>query len=725
MKKLISELRDRGVIRVAGLYVAVTWLVLQISDVVFPAFDIPDSTLRYIVFAAVGGAPLVLIFAWFFEFTSEGIQSEAEIRESGAERAGGGLLSIFTIVALVLALGVSLFVNFQQASDAPVVEPNLVSILVADFTNRTGDPVFDGSLEAALTIGIEGASFISSFARHTASLVAEKITSIGTLNEESARLVSVREGIDLVLAGDIVKVGNGYKLTQRVIDPVAGELVAEASASASDKADVLPAVGALAAQIREALGDVTLKDGTLASNETFTAASIEAVHNYTMAQTFAHKEQNVEAIEYYQKAVAEDPAFGRAYSGWALSEMKLGRMEKADELWKKTLTLVDGMTERERYRTLGVYYLTVSANYTRAIENHRLLVEKYPADGIGWSNLGMSYFYNLNFSQALEVGAELVRLYPSDPAFHANYALFAMYAGDFPVGRKEAETLLAEHPDYFLAYLPLAMSDLADMNPDAAMEVYRRMGAQGTFASSVAASGMADVALLGGDYAKASTLLVEGRAADIASGNSRGATHKAIYLATTEAALGNKDAAITLLDEVLPQTDELSHLLPAALLLIQLDEIERALGIQKMLGARLQAGSRAGADLIIGEIALHNGEPIAAVDAFNKSLERLDSWLGRLALGRAYSAAGYHAEALGELELCDDRVGEATALFLDDIPTFHYHAPLYYWLGRSKMELGMLNEARENLEKYLAIRVGGDTTANTEDARALLAKLAE
>ena len=160
-------------------------------------------------------------------------------------------------------------------------------------------------------------------------------------------------------------------------------------------------------------------------------------------------------------------------------------------------------------------------------------------------------------------------------------------------------------------------------------------------------------------------------------------------------------------------------------MLIELGEIERALEIQEVLAARLQAGSRAGAEIITGEIALKNNEPIAAVDAFNRSLERLDSWLGRLALGRAYSVAGYHAEALGELELCDDRIGEATSLFLDDIPTFHYHAPLYYWLGRSKMELGMQNEARENLEKYLAIRVESDSTANTLEARALLASLGE
>jgi hypothetical protein len=67
MKSVIGELRERGVFRAAGLYVAATWLVLQISDVVFPAFDIPDSFLRYILFGAVAGLPAVLVFSWFYD----------------------------------------------------------------------------------------------------------------------------------------------------------------------------------------------------------------------------------------------------------------------------------------------------------------------------------------------------------------------------------------------------------------------------------------------------------------------------------------------------------------------------------------------------------------------------------------------------------------------------------------------------------------------------------
>jgi tetratricopeptide (TPR) repeat protein len=723
MKGFIGELQRRGVLRVAGLYVALTWLVLQAADVVFPALGLPDSALRYILYGAAGLFPLVLLLSWSFELTSAGIRTEEEAREEGAERAGNSALTVATITALVLALAISLFVNFEQATDAPAERQDIVSILVADFINQTGDPLFDGSLESALTIGMEGAPFITSYARHLAEKVAQRISAGSTLNEESARLVSVREGINLVLAGSIEEAGDGYKLSQRVIDPRTGELVAEADVSADDKAGVLMAVGTLAAQIREALGDVSLKGGNLAAEETFTSASLAAVQLYTQAQTHAFQEQNIEAISYFEKAVAEDPEFGRAYVGWALSELKLGHREKSEGLWEKGLSLIDGMSERERYRTLGIYYTTVTANQGKAIETYQLLVEKYPADGIGWNNLGVAYFYTLQFDKALEVGGQLVELFPSNPAFRANYALFAMYAGDFAVARKEAELLLAENPTYFLAYLPLAMAEIVDGDLLAAESVYLRMGENGRRAQSMSITGLADIALLSGNYSKAAQLLQSGKESDTENGNSRGAANKGVYLAKAQAALGDRAGALANLQQSLNDNQAINDLLPAALLYIELGEMERAGAIQQQLGEKLQQGHRAAASLIEGAIAAAEEDTTAAVAALNSSLQRADSWQTHYFLGRALADGGDPAQALLEFDLCLQRIGESTALFLDDIPTFQYSAPLYYWLGRTRHELGMESEAREMLEKYLSLRDASDQSVWTVDARSRLATL--
>lgn len=717
MKRFIRELRDRGVLRGAGLYIAFLWLLLQVGDVVLPAFELPDSVLRYALYVGLAGLPLVLILSWFYEITPEGIVTEQEARDHGTQGSGNQAMTVATIFFLVMALGISLYVNFRQATDTVEEPPKVVSLLVADFDNQTGDPLFDGSLEAALTIGLEGASFVNSYPRHTAARVAERLNRADKLDEETARLVSVREGIDLVLSGSIVSSGDGYELSQRAVDPLEGKLVASAEASAGSKPDVLPAVGKLAAVIRESLGDVKLGEGTMALNETFTSTSLEAVKLFTQGQSHAFREENLAAIEFYEQAVEKDPDFGRAYTAWALSEFKLGRREKSEQLWQEALSRIDNMTERERYRTLGVYYAAVTGNQRKAIENYELLVEKYPADAIGWNNLGVAYFSTLQFDKAMEVGGQLVELFPGNPAFKTNYALFAMYAGNFALGKREAESLIQEHPDYFLAYLPVAIANLAEARIVDARAAYETMAEQGQRARSVANTGLADIELLRGEFPKAAELLRNGREADLSFGNSQGHAYKSIYLARALSASGQDDEATAILDESVAGNKALSHLVPAALLYIDLGLPDRARAIQQQLASNLQDQPRAAADAIAGALALSDKNFVAAVDAFNSSLRRVDFWLTRFFLGKAYAMSGNHAEALGEFELALERIGESSALFLDDIPTFHYHAPLYYWLGRTKQDMGSLQGAADDLGKYLSLKVITDETFETIDAR--------
>jgi tetratricopeptide (TPR) repeat protein len=722
MNRLIRELRQRGVFRAAGLYIALIWLLLQIADVVFPAFEIPDSALRYILFGAIAGFPVAMLFSWFYEISSEGIRSEDEIRETGEQRSRG-VVSGATIVLLALALGISLYANYEQASDAgPEAQPELVSILVSDFVNDTGDSIFDGSLEPALAIGMESAPFISAYKRHDAARIAEKISGSDQLDEESARLVSVREGIQLVLVGSIHMDGDGYEFSLRAIDPRDGEVVTDASTSADGKIEVLPAVGRLAIQMREGLGDATLEEDS-ESNETFTAASLEAARFYTIAQSYNRTEQNELAAEYYGKAVEEDPEFGRAYSGWALSARNLGRKQQAEELWEKTLTLLDTMTERERYRTLGSYYLTWSGNYLKAIESYQLLIDKYPADNAGRNNLAVAHFFVREFDKSLKQGGELVELFPRMPAYRANYALYAMYAGDFTAAREQANKLLEEEPGYYLGYVPLAIAELAEGKVTAAADVYQSMTEQGIQATSTAATGLADIALYTGEWQQALEVLRDGIETDLLNGNTQGAAHKGVHLAYALHRLGNEAAAMQALDSALETTSSVSHLMPAGVLLARMGELERAQEIRAQLDSRLQQNSRGAADVIAAEIALYQGDITEAVDAFNNAIVHDDSWPARFGLARAYAAAGYHAEALGELQIAEDRLGETSAVFMDDIPTFHYGAALPYWLGRTRQELGMLDTARDDYQRYLAPRVDTDLSEMSQDARARLEAL--
>lgn len=689
MKRMIAEIKKRGVHRAAGLYLALVWLTLQASEILFPAFDIPDSMLRYVLWVGFAGFPPVVLFGWFYEFTDQGIKLEEEVERSGATRIGAGRSFYGLIIGvLVLALVSSLVLNVQQASDSPQVVPENLSILIADIRNATGDPVFDGSLEQALTIGLEGAPFISAFNRNLALKVADSISEGDGLTEERARLVSLREGVTLVLSGSIVKTDDGFELMMIAVEPSGGEEWLAVSAEAGSKLEVLHAIGALALQIREGLGDVSLEEEP-GARETFSAASLEAVSYYTRAQALASTGQDAEAVELYEQAVTEDPGFGRAYSGWALSAFNLGRVEESELLWEKTLSLLDGMGNRERYRTLGLYYTVVSRNYAKAIENYELLVRNYPADVAGHSNLSVNYFYNRQFDRALQEGRYILSLYPNNPIIHSNYSLYAMYAGDFITARREGKALIEKDQGFYLAYLPVAMADLADGDFEAARGSYQAMAALDERAASLASTGLADIELLRGDYPAAVELLTAAIAVDEAAGTAGGQADKLVALAQAYHGLGETGPALQALARALDISTALSHRVSAARLYVKLGDLPAANAIALELANKLQVESRAGAELIRGNMLLAEGEVIEAVDAFRASLAKSDTWLARFDLGRAYFMAGSYVEALSEFEACQRRIGEASAIFLDDIPTFHYTAPLQTWFTNSREKLGM------------------------------------
>ena len=190
-----------------------------------------------------------------------------------------------TVLAVVTALvGAWIFVD----PPPPPVPREPMSVLVADLANETGNAAFDGTIEEALGIALEEASFLTVYRRTAARDVAEAIGADRALDEETARLVSVREGIDAVLTGSIVRQGTEYETSIRVLDATSdgsdGSPLAVATASAPSDATVLESVVTLAATIRRELGDADPQSEMLASTETFTAGSLEAMRAYARGQ---------------------------------------------------------------------------------------------------------------------------------------------------------------------------------------------------------------------------------------------------------------------------------------------------------------------------------------------------------------------------------------------------------------------------------------------------------
>jgi len=686
MLKLIKELRRRQVFRATGLYVGGVWIIVQVGEVVLPIYDAPDWIMKAMISVAIVGLPVAIALAWLLDLTSSGIHLESDTDETDETATPGARSNIdYAIVGvLLLALAGSLFGNFAPREPVTLENIDPVSILIADFDNQTGDTVFDGALEQALTIAVEESSFITAFDRTSAGRVLTKVYADARLDASGARLVSAREGIGIVINGKLDESKGKYEVSIFAVDVESGEELANFADRAGGKSEVLGVLSGLARDLREELGDVDA-DIAAVGEETFTTVSLEAMHDYVNAQRLARDGIDDQAIGLYQSAVDKDPLFGRAWTGLAVSADKLGQTEVAEVAWQKALELLENMTERERYRTAGVYYTVVARNSQKAIENYLTLVEKYPADDAGYNNLAVAYFYALDFDKALEAGRKVVDIYPKRPMYHANYALFAMYASDFEAATLEADKTLELNPNYHKAYLPHAVAALVEGDTEAALLAYEKMAVTGDRGLALANIGRADTLLWSGDATGAEAILLEGMEADEAAANDRALATKKMIRAYALLQQGqNVDQASAQIAEALALSSSLSNQVPAALMYLTLGKDKEAADIAAELGGKLNAQQRAYSKLIDALLLQSEDNRIAAIELLQEAVKLADLWLVRFYLGQAYFTAGHYAEAVSEFVNGKERLGEAYSLFLDDTPTYRYTAELDDWLQRAR-----------------------------------------
>ena len=631
--------------------------------------------------------------------------------------ARGTATAILALLVFVPIVGVAAYITSARITESNLVPHAPVSILMADIDNRTGDAVFDGTVEPALALALEGASFVDLYPREEARRLSEQIAKSRQLNLERARLVAQREGINVVLAGSITADGSRFRLSLDAVDSLLGTVLTSTTQVASGKDDVLRAVGELGSDVRSALGDTTPESVQLAERETFTTGSIEAASQYSQGQDLLQRSRYADSIPFFRRATELDPAFGRAFVSLGLSEFYEGDRQQAEDHFKQAFTLMDRMTEREKYRTRGVYYLTVARAYQEAIANYTKLVELYPADRAANGNLAVAYFYTLNFAKAAEYGRRALDVYPASPKLRSNYALYAMYSGNFDTAAQEAEKAITADPSYVLPYVPLAIAAIAKA-PETAESVYERMAKSGPRGVSRALAGRADLALYQGRYDDAERLLMAAPSTD----NREALAINQVLLTEAYAARGMTSRTVAAAREALALSRGETVSFPVARALASVGRDAQARELAFELSSRTEGYSRVYAQMLQAELAIRARRPVDAVEYLRAAQKTVDLWLVHYLLGVAYVNAGRFQEALAELDVCATRRGEATAVFLDDVPTFRYLAPLPYWTGRAQEGMGLAPRAVESYQQFLSLRPDG-TDALTVDVRNRLSKL--
>jgi serine/threonine protein kinase/tetratricopeptide (TPR) repeat protein len=345
------------------------------------------------------------------------------------------------------------------------------TIVIADFANTTGDPVFDGTLRQGLSIQLEQSPFLSLVtdeqAQQTLALMGK--TAEVKLTPVIAREVCERLGSAAVLHGSIAQIGTQYLLTVKAVNCVSGELLASTEAQASDKNHVLDALGNLASEIRSRLGE------SLASVQKFsvpleqvTTQSLPALQAYSQAQTAFNEKGGTAPIPFAKRAIDLDPKFAIAYMLLGVTYNNLGENGLATENLHKGFELREHASERERYLISAVYYNFGTGELDKANDIYQEWLQTYPRDWIPPVNLGANYATMGQYEKSLPLLADSLRLNPDSGEHYAllidNYVALGRL-GEAKATYEQAQARKLETPGihvsrYLIAFLE---GDIAEM----------------------------------------------------------------------------------------------------------------------------------------------------------------------------------------------------------------------------------------------------------------------
>jgi serine/threonine protein kinase/tetratricopeptide (TPR) repeat protein len=605
------------------------------------------------------------------------------------------------VVVFAVAGGVLLRDWFAPSVAAPHAP---MTVLIADFSNHTGDTVFDGTLEPIVRLGLNGASFINAYDRTGLRRdlgVKPTSTEDAKLDDAKAQDIAAGQGLNVVVSGSLDRRGAEYKMSMRATQVVTGKVLANAEETAPSKDQVLFGVSKLATTVRKLLGDSTSDSDQRLSMETLSAASLEAVHEYAAALDALSAGNYPESKKRATQAVELDPNFGMAYSVLASVSSTMGFLQDAEKYARESIKYTGRMTERERYRARAYLYL-VTGDQQKCVDEYSALLEKYPSDTGAYTNVGSCYLHLHNIPKALDAERRAVAILPKRAIYHANLSYFSAYTGDFQTAAKEAAE--AEKLGYALglvfdAYVALARGPVGEV-ADAA-DAYHKFEKTNL---SDATTGLADLAIYQGQFKEAVSILEKGASTDMASQKPSpdSASTKYWMLAYVRFLQGQKEPSLAAAKRALELSKSVPARFMAARVYLAFGEAAKAKELAAGLASELEIEPQAYAKLISGEVALQAGDAKGAVDLFKGGNDLLDTWIGRYDLGRAYLELGLFTQADSEFDRCIQRRGEVLALFLD-LPTYGLFPSVYYYQGRVR-EAGKIAGFSDSYKNYLAIR---------------------
>ena len=359
---------------------------------------------------------------------SESGRAAATAAETGLKAAPKSTLFRWAAItgATVLVIGLVVAGWLFQARKAHALTDK-DTIVLADFTNTTDDAVFDGTLRRGLSVQLEQSPFLSIIPdqqiQQTLGMMGQPADT--KLTPAITRELCQRTGSAAVIDGSIAEIGSRYLLTLKAVNCLSGKTLASTEAQASDKNDVLDALGKTASEIRSKLGEslstVQKFDTPL---EQATTSSLEALKAYSAGyQSAIGKGDFTAARHLFQQAIKLDPNFAMAYLGLGLSSGVVGETALASENIRKAFELRAGMSEREKLWIDSEYQKNITGNRERAQQVFEVWTQTYPRDWVPRHELGSVYCELGQYDKALPEFREALQLYPESGLIHDSLVL--------------------------------------------------------------------------------------------------------------------------------------------------------------------------------------------------------------------------------------------------------------------------------------------------------------
>ncbi|MGA7381209.1 MAG: protein kinase [Terriglobales bacterium] len=439
---------------------------------------------------------------------SASASSASVVKVAEVPIAGGKLWKVLVPAAVILVLAAIAGVFYFRSRPTTTGLGEKDSIVLAEFTNTTGDPVFDGTLRQGLSAQLEQSPFLNllSDERVAQTLALMEQPKDARFTRELAHEVCQRTASAATIEGSISSLGSQYVVGLKAVNCRNGDVLANEQATANGKEQVLKALGEAAAKMREKLGESLASVQKYdAPAENVTTSSLEALQAYSLGiQAMEVKNDRAGAVPLFQRAISLDPNFAMAYARLGACYRNLGQNARAADNTRKAYELRERVSEREKFYIASHYEEQVTGDLEAARKTYELWAQTYPRDDIPPGNLGVIYQSLGEHDKLLAASQQSLKLSP-DGLSYSNLVNAYLGVNRLDEARATAQEAQAHNADSPTIHGLLYVVDFLQHDaPGMEREAAGLMGKPGVEDFILCTE--SDTAAYGGQFAKAREL---------------------------------------------------------------------------------------------------------------------------------------------------------------------------------------------------------------------------